>query len=312
MTFGKTCFIINTEKRGSFKGIWQIVNADRNKTILLVEDEVVIAMAEKRQLSKYNYNIIVANSGEKAVKSFEENNKDVDLVLMDIDLGNGMDGTETARKILEKRDIPVVFLSSHMDPEIVRRTEKITSYGYVVKNANITVLDASIKMAFKLFVEKQRVREKHIQLCETNKKLLAANRELKIIQKKVLEREQALRLSEEQLKEAQKLARIGHWHLDIINNKLEWSDEIYRIFGLMPQEFGATYEAFLQMVHPDDRAEVDNVYKTSLGTKKPYSITHRLKLKNGEVKYVKEKCDTDFDEDGRPISSIGTVQEINS
>lgn len=75
---------------------------------------------------------------------------DIDLILMDIDLGRGMDGTETARKILGRHDIPIVFLSSHIEPEVVEKTETITSYGYVVKNSGSIVLDASIKMAFKL------------------------------------------------------------------------------------------------------------------------------------------------------------------
>jgi len=70
---------------------------------------------------------------------------------MDIDLGPGIDGTQAAERILEHKDIPVVFLSSHTEPEVVEKTEKITSYGYVVKNTGVTVLDASIKMALKLF-----------------------------------------------------------------------------------------------------------------------------------------------------------------
>jgi PAS domain S-box-containing protein len=70
---------------------------------------------------------------------------------MDIDLGSGMDGTEAAQAILSDREIPVVFLSSHTEPEVVDRTEKITSYGYIVKTSGETVLIASIKMAFRLF-----------------------------------------------------------------------------------------------------------------------------------------------------------------
>ncbi|MFN2312796.1 MAG: response regulator, partial [Spirochaetia bacterium] len=76
---------------------------------------------------------------------------DIDLILMDINLGSGIDGTQAAELILQNHDIPVVFLSSHTEPEVVEKTEKITSYGYVVKNSSTTVLDASIKMAFKLF-----------------------------------------------------------------------------------------------------------------------------------------------------------------
>jgi len=128
------------------------------KLILLVEDEAIIALSRKKTLENYGYKVITANTGEIAINLFRDNNA-IDLVLMDIDLGKGIDGTETASMLLEEREIPVVFLSSHTEPEIVEKTEKITSYGYVVKNSGITVIDASIKMAFKLFDAKKVIRE---------------------------------------------------------------------------------------------------------------------------------------------------------
>ncbi|RKX83263.1 MAG: hypothetical protein DRP58_09060 [Spirochaetes bacterium] len=118
-------------------------------TILLVEDEGIIALSTKMGLEKYGYSVITANTGEKAIE-IAGKSPSVDLILMDIDLGKGIDGTEAARQILEKREIPLLFLSSHTEREVVKKTEKITSYGYVVKNSSLTVLDASIKMAFKL------------------------------------------------------------------------------------------------------------------------------------------------------------------
>lgn len=118
-------------------------------TILLVEDEALIALAESRTLEKEGYAVLRAGSGEEAVE-IASANPGIDLVLMDVDLGPGMDGTRAAREILETRDIPVLFLSSHVEPEVVARTEAVTSYGYVVKNSGTMVLLASIKMAFRL------------------------------------------------------------------------------------------------------------------------------------------------------------------
>ena len=120
------------------------------KTLLLVEDEALIAVAQKRSLEKQDYSVIAANTGAKAVELFR-NNPSIDLVLMDIDLGPGMDGTQAAREMLAVRPVPVVFLSSHSEPAVVDKTDLITSYGYVVKNAGSTVLEASIRMAFRLF-----------------------------------------------------------------------------------------------------------------------------------------------------------------
>lgn len=144
-----------------------MVGSDK-KTILLVEDEIINAMLVKDSLEKYGYTVIHAISGEQTIDIFKKNN-DIDLILMDIDLGKGLDGTEAADIILKEHDIPVVFLSSHTEPEVVEKTEKITSYGYVVKNSSITVLDASIKMAFKLFEAKIKEQTKDAALNESQK-----------------------------------------------------------------------------------------------------------------------------------------------
>jgi CheY-like chemotaxis protein len=109
------------------------MDAEKQKTILLVEDEVLTAMSERMILEKFGYKVIIASTGEDAVAAIEKT-PGIDLILMDINLGNGIDGTEAAEKILKNHDLPVVFLSSHTEPEVVAKTEKITSYGYVVKN----------------------------------------------------------------------------------------------------------------------------------------------------------------------------------
>ena len=129
----------------------------KNKeTLLLVEDEILVAMEKQQELEKYGYNVVTVHTGEDAV-AISRGNYKIDLILMDIDLGSGIDGTEAAGLILKERKIPVIFVSSHIEPKIVEKTEKITSYGYVEKSSNITVLDASIKMAFKLFNAKEKI-----------------------------------------------------------------------------------------------------------------------------------------------------------
>ncbi|TVR85431.1 MAG: response regulator [Spirochaetaceae bacterium] len=135
------------------------MNERSKKTVLLVEDEVLIAMAEKQELSVRGYSVEHLRTGEAAVAHALNTDSRPDLILMDIDLGEGIDGTEAARQILNEIEIPVVFLSSHTEQEVVEKTEKITSYGYVVKNSGITLLDASIKMAFKLFEARMQERQ---------------------------------------------------------------------------------------------------------------------------------------------------------
>jgi PAS domain S-box-containing protein len=145
------------------------MSEEMKKAILLVEDDFLIAMSEKLSLERYGYSVMSASSGENAVAVMHESS-DIDIVLLDIDLGDGMDGTEAAGIILGERDVPIIFMSSHSEREIVEKTEKISSYGYVVKGSSITVLDAAIKMAFKLFEAKQNDRKREAILQETVEK----------------------------------------------------------------------------------------------------------------------------------------------
>jgi PAS domain S-box-containing protein len=119
-----------------------------------------------------------------------------------------------------------------------------------------------------------------------------------------------LRKSQRQLIEAQHLAHLGNWELDLIENRLSWSDEVYQIFEIDKERFDATYEAFLEGVHPDDRERVDTAYTTSLKMHEPYNISHRLLMKDGRIKYVNERCETFFDINDQPLRSVGTVQDI--
>lgn len=141
---------------------------NKQKTILLVEDESLIAMAETRILEKYGYKVISVSTGEEAIKAVR-NQAAIDLILMDINLGSGIDGTESAMLILEKHNLPLIFLSSHTEPEVVEKIEGITSYGYIVKNSGATALIASIKMAFRLFETRMKEREKEDALQEVSK-----------------------------------------------------------------------------------------------------------------------------------------------
>ena len=124
------------------------------------------------------------------------------------------------------------------------------------------------------------------------------------------EAEQTLKTSQEKLREAQAIAQLGHWEFDIIDNKLTWSDEIFKMFEFTPQTFKPSYETFLEITHPDDRQWVDTAYTTSVQNKTKYEIEHRLLLKSGTIKYVQGKCNTQYDENGEPIRSIGTVLDI--
>lgn len=134
----------------------------QSRTILLVEDQAIIAMNERVILEKNGYRVVVAYDGEQAIAS--GSNPSVDLILMDIDLGSGkLDGTAAAEEILARREVPIVFLTSHSEREMVDRVRGITRYGYVLKIAGEFVLMQSIEMAFELFEARIRLQRENVE-----------------------------------------------------------------------------------------------------------------------------------------------------
>lgn len=143
---------------------------------------------------------------------------------------------------------------------------------------------------------------------EANRGLQRANDEVRRLYERALETERALQASHADLERAQSVAKIGSWRLDTQRDALRWSDENYRIFGV-PQGTLMTYEAFLECVHPDDRAYVHRKWTAALRGE-PYDIEHRLLLAGGEIKWVREQADLELDERGALLGGIGTTQDI--
>ncbi len=119
-----------------------------------------------------------------------------------------------------------------------------------------------------------------------------------------------LALSEDRLSRAQKIARIGNWEWKISSNELIWSDEVFNIFGIKKKDFGLNYDAFLDYVHPNDRAAVEEAMKQALNNDIPYVITHRIISPDGSEKVVREIGEILRIEDGSPLRMDGTVQDI--
>ncbi|MDP3529051.1 MAG: PAS domain S-box protein [Methylicorpusculum sp.] len=119
--------------------------------------------------------------------------------------------------------------------------------------------------------------------------------------------EEALLRSRHDLNHAQAVAHIGSWRMDICKNSLSWSDETYRIFGLPPGT-PLTYQTFLDIVHPADRAFVDAAWQDAL-TGKPYDIEHRLVI-DQKIKWVRELAELEYDKQGSLLGAFGTTEDI--
>jgi len=123
------------------------------------------------------------------------------------------------------------------------------------------------------------------------------------------QKEAALGLSQQRLIESQQIARLGHWDWDVVNGELYWSDEHYRICGLEPGQITPSYVAFLDFIHPDDRQQWKDAVTEAM-SENNYNMDHRIVLADDEVRYVHGQGQVQFDEAGKPVRMMGTIQDI--
>ncbi|MGQ9824186.1 MAG: PAS domain S-box protein [Desulfotomaculales bacterium] len=126
------------------------MNTFKGKRILIVEDNRFLAQITANILIKYGYMTEIALTGEEAVEKVR-GSQCPDLILMDIELGKGMDGALAARTIQQIRDVPVIFLTAHTEQEIVKKIRSVTGYGYMLKGAGEHVLVSTVEMALRLY-----------------------------------------------------------------------------------------------------------------------------------------------------------------
>ncbi|MET0085805.1 MAG: response regulator [Sedimenticola sp.] len=260
--------------------------------IMVVDDNPANLRLLSDLLSSEGYNVRASLSGEMALKSISDTPPD--LVLLDVKMPV-IDGIEVCRRLKadeHSRAIPVIFISALGDTEKKMRGFEAGGVDYVTKPFASEEVLARVRTHLALhdlqLQLEQRVAERTAEL-----------------QEEVAERHQA----EERLAEAQRLAQIGSWELDLGSGRLNWSDEMFNIFEIDNEQVEPTYEMFLEAIHPEDRQLMEQTYRESLEKRQPYDIVHRLLMNDGRVKYVNE-CGWSQFEDDKPLRSLGTVQDV--
>jgi PAS domain S-box-containing protein len=118
------------------------------------------------------------------------------------------------------------------------------------------------------------------------------------------------RYNERQLERAQQLARMGSWTWDVGTDRVTWSDELYRIYGLSPETFKATFAGFLDRLHPDDRALAEATVRDSLTHCRPFHYRERIIRPDGEVRVLDSHGDCITDAAGKPLQLVGLCRDI--
>jgi PAS domain S-box-containing protein len=217
-------------------------------------------------------NIKITTDPEEILRTCEEH----DVVVTDYVMP-GVNGIELSEKIREKIDVPIIIYTGQGSEEVAEAAFQAGINDYLRKElepANKKVLARRIRTA----VERDR-----------------ALRELKE--------------SRDSLALAQEVALLGNWDWDMRRNELYFSDMVYRILGLEEDEFEKNYQAFLDMVHPEDLKYVQKVVEEAISDNREYNIDHRIILPGGEVRFVNERAKVVY-ESGEPVRIVGIMQDI--
>jgi PAS domain S-box-containing protein len=250
------------------------MNSDAEKKIVLVEDDNIIAFSQAKFLRDKGFEVETLSSGEECV-DYIKSNASADLILMDIDLGKGVDGIVAAEKIAEFRDIPVVFLTAFSDEDTINRVNDAARYGYVVKSSGNPVILSAIKMAFRLFDSARILRES-----EEKYRFIAEN-STDIISR-----------------------------MDTTGNIIYMSPLSRTITGHDPDEL-LGHNVF-KYYHPDDRQLIINVYHQLLDYPEIVTFKYRFRMKDGNYIWLETTSRRLTDPDGSIAGIISSSRDITS
>ncbi len=248
--------------------------AGKAPLILIADDDKVIRLALKRVMKQAGYRVIEAEHGEQCLAEYVKHRPEI--VFLDAVMPV-LDGFATCRHLRSLAgSSPLVFLITSLEDE------------------------ASIAQGFEEGVDDFILKPIHWKLLQRRVGHLLQAKKTK----------EALGESEASLAIAQRIAHIGSWDLDLVTNKLQWSAEIYRIFGFPDYEVSASYDLLLEKIHPDDRLFVQQAMDRALYEQETFSIDHRILRPDGTERIVHSQAEVVYNEDGWATSMVGIVHDI--
>jgi PAS domain S-box-containing protein len=237
-----------------------------------VEDDRIVALAESRMLEDRGYAVRCAGSGEEALAELEARPLP-DLVLMDIDLGDGIDGAEAASRALERWDLPILFLTSHSSAEMVEKVRGISRYGYVVKSSGASVILSCVETALELRGKEAKLAERDLILSR-----------------------------------AEDAASLGYWFVRPELGAIELSEGARAIIGIEGEV--CSMEEFHAHVLPGYADARGKAFAALVERGIPYDITYRIREWEGNgVRTIRSSGRT-FK--GRALGVIQDVTELRS
>ncbi len=249
----------------------------KKKQILIVEDEVIIAMNIRNLLENLGYLVCgIASFAEEAVKLAVE--KYPDLILIDIILDGDIDGIDAVNEIRQNRNIPIIYMTAHSDENTLARAKATEPHGYILKPVNFNELRSTIEI----------VLHKH-------------------------EMEEKLKKSEEMWQFAIEGSGDGVWDWDILSRRINYSRRWKEILGYRNDDIKEDFSQWQSRIHKEDKKETIAALEENLnGKREGFCVEHRLRCKDGSYKWVLERGKViTREKDKSPLRMIGTMTDIS-
>lgn len=283
--------------------------------ILVAEDTEDSRILIEDQLRVNGFEVDSATNGVEALE--KANSAPPDLIISDI-LMPEMDGFDFCREVKKSerlQKIPFIFYTAtYVEPKDKELALSLGASRYLVKPMDISEFICIIDEVLEEYLEGSLAIPGESELPDNGYEKMHSERLTRKLDKKVkelaLERE-ALEKSEARLCEAQRIANIGHWDWNILNNELSWSDQIFHILGLQPSKHEPAFETFFKLIHSEDREVITKAVNEALTLGTSFSIDHRICLSDGEIRCVHQQVKVFRDKTDKPIRIMGTVHDIS-
>jgi PAS domain S-box-containing protein len=281
---------------------------DRRARILVVDDERPNRQLIEAMLEPEGYEVRTSGSGEEAIALAAH--EDFDLILLDV-MMPGMDGYDVARNVKENsatRNVPIIMVTALGDRDARLRGLRAGAEDFLTKPIDRAELCVRVKNLLRLKaygdyfgkyseILEQEVRERTAALGERSERLE--------------EQAVALRRSEERTNYALGGARMGVWELEIHSWRLSWSDTMASVFGLEPHQAPTELDAFLKLVHADDRQVVGEALTYAVHSGTDFGMEFRVLWPDGTMRWMAGRARVVRGANNAPLRLLGVGSDIS-
>ena len=279
-------------------------------SLLYVENDSKVQDSIKNILSNKVDTLIIANNGNEGLDQYIKHQPDIVITSLDLPEISGFEMVENIIKL--NKDIPIVLILKDEETKRLKDTINLGIDNYIFKPIQNNLLLNKLDKIIEGINDKNTIKEQNLQIKNyldfIEKKLTSPtqNQELKAQPLEIKEEDEIMYL------ESERIANIGSWKHDLVSNKLYWSKGLYQILQIDSKGTKPSYDKFLTLISPSDRGNVNTIHKNSLKENRVFDINFSINLKDDSLRFLNEKFETIFDENNKPLYTIGIIQDISN